>query len=67
MDHVRWKLMAKLLRIAEFRRALALCCTGRHVQAAVNTKLSKRRKKRHGTTKFSRELAFEQDVMDTKL
>ena len=23
------------LRIAEFRRALALCCTGRHVQAAV--------------------------------
>ena len=32
------------LRIAEFRRALALCCTGRHVQAAVNTKLSKRRK-----------------------
>ena len=44
MDHVRWKLMAKLLRIAEFRRALALCCTGRHVQAAVNTKLSKRRR-----------------------
>ena len=32
------------LRIAEFRRALALCCTRRHVQAAVNTKLSKRRK-----------------------
>ena len=67
MDHVRWKLMAKLLRIAEFRRALALCCTGRHVQAAVNTKLSKRKKERHGTTGFSRELAFEQDVMDTKL
>ena len=44
MDHVRWKLMAKLLRIAEFRRALALCCTGRHVQAAVKTKLSKRRR-----------------------
>ena len=55
------------LRIAEFRRALALCCRGRHVQAAVNTKLSKRRKERHGTTEFSRELAFEQDVMDTKL
>nr|XP_058970189.1 beta-1 adrenergic receptor-like [Pocillopora verrucosa] len=56
------------LRIAEFRRALALCCTGRHVQAAVNTKLSKRRKERHGTTaEFSRELAFEQDVMDTKM
>ena len=56
------------LRIAEFRRALALCCKGRHVQAAVNTKLSKRKKERHGTTaEFSRELAFEQDVMDTKL
>ena len=53
------------LRIAEFRRALALCCTGRHVQAAVNTKLSKRRKERHRTTaEFSRELAFEQDVID---
>ena len=55
------------LRIAEFRRALALCCTGRHVQAAVNTKLSKRRKERHGTTEFSRELAFEQDVMDIEI
>ena len=56
------------LRIAEFRRALALCCTGRHVQAAVNTELSKRKKERHGTiAEFSRELAFEQDVMDTKL
>ena len=55
------------LRIAEFRRALALCCTGRHLQAAVNTKLPKRRKKRHGTTEFSRELAFEQGVMDTRL
>ena len=55
------------LRIAEFRRALALCCTGRHVQAAVNAKLPKRRKKRHGTTEFSRELAFEQGVMDTRL
>ena len=55
------------LRIAEFRRALALCCRGRHVQAAVNTKLSKRRKERHGTTEFSRELAFEQDVMDTEI
>ena len=55
------------LRIAEFRRALALCCTGRHVQAAVNTKLPKRRKKRHGMTEFSRELAFEQGVMDTRL
>ncbi|CAH3033126.1 unnamed protein product [Pocillopora meandrina] len=55
------------LRIAEFRRALALCCTGRHVQAAVNTKLSKRRKERHGTTEFSRELALEQDVMDTEI
>ena len=55
------------LRIAEFRRALALCCTGRHVQAAVNTKLSKRRKERHRTTaEFSREVAFEQDVMDTE-
>ena len=55
------------LRIAEFRRALALCYTGRHVQAAVNTKLSKRRKERHGTTaEFSREVAFEQDVMDTE-
>ena len=55
------------LRIAEFRRALALCCTGRHVQAAVNTELSKRRKERHGTTaEFSREVAFEQDVMDTE-
>ena len=53
------------LRIAEFRRALALCCTGRHVQAAVNTKLSKRRKERHRrTAEFSRELAFEQDVID---
>ena len=67
MNHIRWKLMAKLLRIAEFRRALALCCTGRHVQAAVNTKLSKRRKERHGTTEFSRELAFEQDVMDIEI
>ena len=68
MNHIRWKLMAKLLRIAEFRRALALCCTGRHVQAAVNTKLSKRRKERHGTTaEVNRDLAFEQDVMDTKL
>ena len=68
MDHVRWKLMAKLLRIAEFRRALALCCTGRHVQAAVNTKFSKTRKERHRrTAEFSRELAFERDVMDTKL
>ena len=38
------------------------------MQAAVNTKLSKRKKERHGTTaEFSRELAFEQDVMDTKL
>ncbi|XP_058940882.2 adenosine receptor A3-like [Pocillopora verrucosa] len=56
------------LRIAEFRRALTLCCTGRHVQAAVNTKLSKRRKERHGTTaEFNRELAFEQNVLDTKL
>ena len=55
------------LRIAEFRRALALCCTGRYVQAAVNTKLSKRRKERHGTTEFSRELAFEQDVMDIEI
>ena len=55
------------LGIAEFRRALALCCTGRHVQAAVNTKLPKRRKERHGTTEFSRELAFEQGVMDTRL
>ena len=56
------------LRIAEFRRALALCCTGRHVQAAVNTKLSKRRKERHRTTaEFNRELAFEQDVMDTEI
>ena len=56
------------LRIAEFRRALTLCCTGRHVQAAVNTELSKRRKERHGTTaEFSRELAFEQNVLDTKL
>ena len=55
------------LRIAEFRRALALCCTGRNVQAAVNTELSKRRKERHGTTaEFSREVAFEQDVMDTE-
>ena len=55
------------LRIAEFRRALALCCTGRHVQAAVNTELSKRRKERHGTTaEFSREVAFEQNVMDTE-
>ena len=54
------------LRIAEFRRAL--CCTGRHVQAAVNTKLSKRRKERHRTTaEFSRELPFEQDVMDTEI
>ena len=56
------------LRIAEFRQALALCCKGRYVQAAVNTKLSKRKKERHGTTaEFSRELAFEQDVMDTEL
>ena len=56
------------LRIAEFRRALALCCTGRHVQAAVNTKPSKRRKKRHRTTaEFSDDLAFEQNVLDTKL
>ncbi|XP_066021454.1 adenosine receptor A3-like [Pocillopora verrucosa] len=56
------------LRIAEFRRALALCCTGRHVQAAVNTKLSKRRKKRHRrTAEFSDDLAFEQNVLDTKL
>ena len=56
------------LRIAEFRRALALCCTGRHVQAAVNTKLSKRRKERHGTTaEFSRQLAFEQDVRDIEI
>ncbi|XP_066021452.1 adenosine receptor A3-like [Pocillopora verrucosa] len=55
------------LRIAEFRRALALCCTGRHVQAAVDTKFSKRRKERHRTTaEFSREVAFEQDVMDTE-
>ena len=53
------------LRIAEFRRALALCCTGRHLQAAVNTKLSKTRKERHRrTAEFSRELAFEQDVID---
>ena len=38
------------------------------MQAAVNTKFSKRRKERHGTTAdFSRELVFEQDVMDTKL
>ena len=37
------------------------------MQAAVNTKLSKRRKERHGTTaEFSREVAFEQDVMDTE-
>ena len=56
------------LRIAEFRRALALCCTGRHVQAAVNTKLSKRGKERHRTTaEFNRELAFEQNVLDTNL
>ena len=56
------------LRIAEFRRALALCCTGRHVQAAVNKKLSKRRKERHGTTaEFSRQLAFEQDVRDIEI
>ena len=38
------------------------------MQAAVNTKLSKNRKEGHGTTaEFSRELAFERDVMDTKL
>ena len=62
------------LRIAEFRRALALCCTGRHVQAAVNTKLSKRRKETQSFlkegkrgTEFSRELAFEQDVMDIEI
>ena len=56
------------LRIAEFRRALALCCRGRHVQAAANTELSKRRKERHGTTaEFNRELAFEQDVMDIEI
>ena len=55
------------LRIAEFRRALSLCCTGRHVQAAVDTKFSKRRKERHRTTaEFSREVAFEQNVMDTE-
>ncbi|CAH3033123.1 unnamed protein product [Pocillopora meandrina] len=53
------------LRIAEFRRALALCCTGRHLQAAVNAKFSKTRKERHRrTAEFSRELAFEQDVID---
>ena len=53
------------LRIAEFRRALALCCTGRHLQAAVNTKFSKTRKERHRrTAEFSRKLAFEQDVID---
>ena len=38
------------------------------MQVAVNTKLSKRRKERHRTTaEFSRELAFEQNVLDTKL
>ena len=37
------------------------------MQAAVNTKLSKRGKERHGTTEFSRELAFEQDVMDIEI
>ena len=37
------------------------------MQAAVDTKLSKRRKERHRTTaEFSREVAFEQDVMDTE-
>ena len=36
------------------------------MQAAVNTKFSKRRKERHGTTEFSREVAFEQNVMDTE-
>ena len=56
------------LRIAEFRRALALCCRGRHVQAAVNTELSKRRKERHRTSaEFSDDLAFEQNVLDTKM
>ncbi|RMX43807.1 hypothetical protein pdam_00017045 [Pocillopora damicornis] len=54
--------------IAEFRRALALCCRGRHVQAAVNTKLSKRGKERHRTTaEFNRKVAFEQNVLDTNL
>ena len=53
------------LRIAKFRRALALCCTGRHLQAAVDTKFSKTRKERHRrTAEFGRELAFEQDVID---
>ena len=33
------------LRIAEFRRALALCCTGRHLQAAVNTKFSQNKER----------------------
>ena len=38
------------------------------MQAAVNTKLSKIRKERHRrTAEFSRELAFEQNVLDTKL
>ena len=38
------------------------------MQAAVNTKLSKRRKERHRTTaEFSRELAFEQDVRDIEI
>ncbi|RMX58879.1 hypothetical protein pdam_00023714 [Pocillopora damicornis] len=58
---------AVFITIAEFRRALSLCCTGRHLQAAVDTKLSKRRKERHRTTaEFSSEVAFEQDVMDTE-
>ena len=33
------------LRIAEFRRALPLCCTGRHLQAAVNTKFSQNKER----------------------
>ena len=38
------------------------------MQEAINTKLSKNRKERHRrTAEFSRELAFERDVMDTKL
>ena len=65
------------LRIPEFRQALSLCCLRR--QAAMNTELIKRRNNRAAamtpmaqlttsqTEPSHLQLAFEQEVMDTKL
>lgn len=53
------------LRIAEFRQAVSTRCFGR--EPPIITMLSKTKDEGHGATEISHELAFENDVMDSKL